>query len=361
MPNASNIDAPIVLVGPGRSGTSLLSSVFGNHADCASVGETVNFIFGIWTALHASASLIPPLVEAGRTVPDDERAGRLVREAFLTTLPDDRGDWMQKPIGVPNVLVETFRDDSGSDEAAAFYWRVLRSSFPRARYITLLRHPCDVVLSGVAHWGQDEVTLWTRFSDLARFMTHPDAPPVHAVMYDDLVGDPEKTVRELCTAVGLSFEPSMLDAFKRVHVAAPGREAPERTAFSRRHEWSGLNPAWVTTAQRDSLTALFARFGRTLDWPDAFTSAHPVSSAVQPDAERIAELETLVDHMKASFERRRLEHEARAREREAHFAQVWQEQRAWIAELERGKAWLEEQRNNWRAEAERLKRHASEN
>jgi len=359
MPNASNIDAPIILVGPGRSGTSLISNVFGHHPDCAAVGETVNFIFGIWTALHTSASMIPPLIENGQPVPDEERAGRLVREAFLTAFPDSRGRWMQKPIGVPNAVVEMFRDDPGSDEAASFYWRVFRSSFPRARYITLLRHPCDVVLSGVAHWGQDEATLWRRFSDLARFLLHADAPPIHAVLYEDLVRDPDATVRALCAAVELPFEPAMLDAFKEVHVPAPGREAPELTAYSRRHEWDTLNPAWITRAERDSLTALFTRFGRELHWPTAFLEALPAASHEPSDAERVLELERLVAHMKASFERRRLENEERVREREVHHGRIWREQRDWIAELERGKAWLEEQMTNWRAEAERLQQDAA--
>jgi hypothetical protein len=266
---------------------------------------------------------------------------------------------MQKPIGVPNAIVEMFPHDPGSDEAASFYWRVFRSSFPRARYITLLRHPCDVVLSGVAHWGQDEATLWRRFSDLARFLLHADAPPVHAVMYEDLVQNPDAAVRALCDAVELPFDPAMLAAFKQVHVPAPGREAPERTAYSRRHEWGALNPAWVTRAERESLTALFARFGRDLDWPEAFLEERAAASHEISAAERVQELERLVAHMKASFERRRLENEERAREREAHHGRIWREQRDWIAELERGKAWLEEQMNNWRAEAERLQRGAA--
>jgi hypothetical protein len=359
MPNASNVDAPIVLIGPGRSGTSLISSVFENHSECAFVGETGNLIFGIWTALHVSASLIPLLVEGDAAVPDDERAGRLVRQAFVTTFPNDRARWMQKPIGVPNAIVEMFPADPGSDEAASFFWRVLRSSFPRARYITLLRHPCDVVLSGVSHWGQDEVTLWTRFSDLARFMTHADAPPLHPVFYDDLVREPETIVRALSDAVELEFQPAMLDAFKKVHAAAPGREEPARTAYSRRREWDALDPAWIKPAQRDALTALFAKFGRPLEWPSSFTAARVGATRVLSDAERVVELEALVQHMKASFERRRLEHEEQARARETHFARVWNEQRNWIAELERGKAWLEEQRDNWQREAERLLNEAS--
>jgi hypothetical protein len=190
-------------------------------------------------------------------------------------------------------------------------------------------------------------------------------------MYDDLVREPEATVRALCEAVDLDFHAAMLEAFREVHVAAPGRDDPARTAYSRRHEWDALDPSWVTPEQRAALSALFARFDRALDWPTHFTAGQVPARRTVSDAERTVELETLLAHMKASFERRRLEYEERTRAREAEYAaqsrareadvaRVWNEQRDWIAELERGKAWLQEQVDNWRGEAERLQRGTSD-
>src|SRR5580700_8692261 len=124
MPNATTVDAPVTLLGSGRSGTSLVASLFQHHPDCAVVGETANVIFGIWTALRSSAPFVAPLVADGQAVPDDERAGRLVRAAFQATFPDDRHAWMQKPIGVPKVLMDRFGEEAGRSEAGTLYWRV---------------------------------------------------------------------------------------------------------------------------------------------------------------------------------------------------------------------------------------------
>src|SRR5438552_8815533 len=172
MPNRHNIDAPITLVGFGRSGSSLVSDVFDRHPDVRFVGETVNLIFGSWYALEYSSGNIPALHEGRRWVPEEERAGRVVRETFLTCFPDNRRYWFHKPSDVPTTVISRFDETQWSD-AAEWFWKVMHASFPKGTFFTILRHPCDIVLSGKGYWGYDELTMWWSLGYMAYLLAHP--------------------------------------------------------------------------------------------------------------------------------------------------------------------------------------------
>jgi Sulfotransferase family len=373
MPNPLNVDAPIILIGAGRSGTSLVSRIFDLHPDCSTVGETANLIFGTWEAVALSSASIAPLIEADAWVPEETRAGRVVRQAFLSCFSDDKPRWMQKPIGVPKALGDRF-EDVWSDKAGAWYWRVMRSAFPRARYVAIVRHPCDAVLSGRSKWGFSERSLWNALATIGAYLT----PPVrHVVRYEDLVGAPEPTVRALCQAVDLTFEPAMLDAFRDIHVPAPGRADPAQSGFSRQDEWTMLEPSQLEAGARRLITETYERLAGGLEWPAHLrTEGAPrppeadASAGLDPRQVEIGRLgvrleQLMVDHAyelglrDQAWQRReqelfakqqRREHEFAARERE--LAGLWAEQKAWIEQLEKVKLWLEQQVANWRRLAE---------
>jgi hypothetical protein len=381
MPNAANIDSPIVLIGAGRSGTSLVSKIFDLHPDCVGVGETANLIFGPWRAVELSSASIAPLVEHDAWVAEAERAGRVVRQTFLTCFPDDRAHWMQKPIGVPKAVSDRF-DDELSPEAAAWYWQVLTTSFPRARCLAILRHPCDVVLSARSRWGFSDRSLWRMIAVISSYLLHPDSPVRWVVRYDDLVTAREASVRRLCDAAELPFLPDMLAGFDDVHVPAPGREDLSQSGFTRRVDWSALDPLQLHPSQRELITAAFDRFAGGLEWPAHFDGQPSSADAAagpspSPEALELRRLRVQVTQLSQSVERamfdhaevmrrrdeawqqrertfgdewRRREHEFAAREREA--TRLWQEQQDWIAELERVKVWLQEQLDYWRKRAE---------
>lgn len=364
MPNRANITRPIVLIGVGRSGTSLVSRLFDLHPECSMVGETANLIFGPWQAVAVSSSTIAPLVEHDRWVSEDERAGRVVRETFLTCFPDDRAYWMQKPIGVPRAVADRF-ENIASAEAAAWYWRVMQSAFPDARFIGILRHPCDVVLSGREWWGFSESSLWFGLAALSGYLTHPDSPVHHVLRYERLVADPDREVRALCDAAEIPFHPEMLAGFDDVHVPVPGREKPGGSGYSRRDDWSSLDPAQFDPAHRLTISAAFERFGGAIDWPTHLDTLEKSSADVTVN--EVDRLRMEVGQLARQIERlmydhaddRRKHHEAwQAREhefaaRERELGALWVEQKAWIEELERVKAWLEQQVANWRELAEK--------
>jgi hypothetical protein len=92
----------------------------------------------------------------------------------------------------------------------------IMAAYPDARFVHLLRDPRDCAAalllekqrrrSGVARW----TASWLVSAVLAR--EHAERYPVAylVVRYEDLVAEPERTVRHLCHALGERFEPAML-------------------------------------------------------------------------------------------------------------------------------------------------------
>ena len=268
MPNDENVQSPVTLVAFGRSGTSLVSACFDRHSEFASAGETASLVFGTWHAAESAVPLIPPAVEGGEWIPADEMAARAVRRVLTTLVPSDAPRWFQKPIGLPSYIQPKFGYDW--DAAASWYWKVMRSSFPKAKYFTVLRHPCDVVLSACSYWGYDQSSVWWSYAYLSYILAHAASPVEYAVRYEELVEDPEAALRGLCAYVDAPFEEAMLEACSEIHAPVKGREALNRSEISRRAAWDGLNPASADPVFVGSVLDLFARFGEEPEMPPGF-------------------------------------------------------------------------------------------
>ena len=102
MPNADNIACPITLIANGRSGTSLVMHILGDHPDVDACGETQQVLTGVWHAAERMKGIIRPDQTLDQDAPHDVRCGKAVRAAFLATFPDTgAAEWFHKPIGVP--------------------------------------------------------------------------------------------------------------------------------------------------------------------------------------------------------------------------------------------------------------------
>jgi Sulfotransferase family len=271
MPNQDNIEAPVTLVSFGRSGTTVVSNVFEKHPEFSSVGETSNLIFGSWRAVEASAGTTPPSSQVNPGLSKEERISRTVHQVFLTFLPDERPRWFQKPIHVPEVLSSILEDENLWADAADWYWKVMRSVFPNAQYLTTLRHPCDVILSAKSFWGYGEVGLWRSMGFMAYLLTHPASPVQYAVHFESLFHAREETVRELFAYLEVPFYNEVLGAFSVVHVPSKGREKLDQGLATRRSEWERLDPAKVKLSYVRHIERLFEKFGYSIEWPTHFT------------------------------------------------------------------------------------------
>jgi hypothetical protein len=366
MPNERNIDAPITLVGSGRSGTTLLLRAFGQHPDIGITGETTNLIFDVWESVAATTILLPPLWRDGVAASVDERAALAVRQVLLTLCPDARPRWFQKPLGIPKALNARFGKGDRWSESAAWFWRRLQRTFPHARYFTVLRHPCDVVLSGAAYWGHDQATLWRSAGWMAYLLGHPESLVKQAIFYDDLVTDPEATLRRLFSDLDLPFDACVLRAFSQVHAPSQGRSRLDQLSVTRRAEWDQLNPNYARAEYVQPHLALFRRFGRELELPapfDRLQAAAAPAPAAAPNTTAAAaaqdEVRDLVAGLNGQIEALHLDYRRRLHEallenhaQSLEAARIWREQQAALRQLQDDKAWLDRQAAAWHTEAE---------
>ncbi len=86
--------------------------------------------------------------------------------------------------------------------------------FPDAQFLHIVRDGCDVVYSGLrgGFFGsiEDAAKRWLHVESQTRRFAERHAYCSHNLRYEDLVTDPEGTIRGVCTFLGVDFEPSML-------------------------------------------------------------------------------------------------------------------------------------------------------
>ncbi len=273
MPNPENVCAPLSLVAYGRSGTSVLQAVFEAHPMFEVAGETTELIFGAHLAVEMSRDLI-----RGQTDPGGEylsqpmRAALAARAALLSILPSDKPHWMQKPIGLPMLRPYA----QGPDKSAGlngpcppeWYWSVLKNVFPKGRYFTVLRQPCDVVLSAIDYWGWDERVVWQNLADHCRILMHEASQVEYAVNFENLVEDPEAAITRLFEKFEIPWHDCVMCAMKKIHVPGKGRANINPRQMSRRDQWRRLNPSAVPPGAILDIDRLWHKFDLSFELPD---------------------------------------------------------------------------------------------
>ncbi|TDB93253.1 sulfotransferase [Actinomadura sp. 7K534] len=108
----------------------------------------------------------------------------------------------------------------------ALIWRRLAAAWPEARYLFLLRHPASIVESVLARRkGSAPETV---VPEILRYAEHIEearnALPGLTVRYEELTAEPERVTTEICSYLGVEWEPGMLDYGRLSH-------GPYRAAF----------------------------------------------------------------------------------------------------------------------------------
>lgn len=230
------------IVGTGRSGTTLLQAMLASHPRIFIPPETR--FFGVTD---------PDLVLGGTA----RRAGDLDRY-LASAIPD----WTRREFGVSESDMRARLTGSDLSTRAVFLalaaaWadrtgkprigektpnheksvRRIRTVFPEARFIQIIRDPRDVVISKRDHRLQGHGSL-VRYARSMRKVYDRHAvyartlpPEVYtAIRYEDLVANPESELRRLCAFLGESFDPTML----RYH------ERPDKGFAGFEGEWKNL-------------------------------------------------------------------------------------------------------------------------
>lgn len=234
---------PLFIVGPARSGTTLVETIMSRHQAVLPLGESMQI-----PGAEASARRHLGLGQEATGLPSV--ATRLRRDWINASAESMVRSWNTQAGGRPVRLVIDKLPDN------ALLLGLVARLFPKARVIHMRRHPLDSGLSNyLQHYGNgqgfssrldwiglrirqisDSMALWKRSLDL-EFLD---------VSYEKLVSNPEPEIRRLTTFAGLDWTDQFLspqDASRAVFTASKWqvRQPIYRSSVSR---WIPYEP-WL--------------------------------------------------------------------------------------------------------------------
>ncbi len=215
-------EKPFFIVGPPRSGTTLLRFILSSHPRLYVPAET-----GFLPFLNINPDAVLTVLQLGRLL---EKIGRLNTEwanlvedipTFSESLPSPR---------LPHVLDALYRKmiapqgaHRWGDKTPSYvrYLPAIQNIFSEAQFIHLIRDGRDATLSAREKWSAYQRVYMTDIYLLMQWVQNVQAGQAfgrkqnnrtyYEIRYENLVLDPESTLKDLCDFLGESFHPAMLD------------------------------------------------------------------------------------------------------------------------------------------------------
>jgi hypothetical protein len=236
----------IFITGASRSGTTLLSFVLRNHREVFGLKELQYFgqswdpregqrLFSRRQSIAAAAAIFSCQehgILSATIAPQHRRSA--------TDLVDGLGEAAANPAVLFAAAVHQLAQASGKQIPCEqtpryiFYARALLEIYPAAQIVHMVRDPRAVMASQKMRWRRrrlaadgvkvpryQSLRVWVNYHPytVARLWSQATSaalslaqhPRVTLVRFEDLLQDPETTVRQLCGRLGLSYDEKMLD------------------------------------------------------------------------------------------------------------------------------------------------------
>jgi hypothetical protein len=249
MEEATMTPRPILIVGSGRSGTSVLTWALGQHPNIITTPET-NWLSALasWSdGLYQLGNWVKPAGHLALwNVQQDaflEQLGlasdMIVRNTFEARFPKRHltleDAWQQEDLAwFRSVHDPKTRWVDGTPSSSGFA-TILGRMFPDARFINLVRRPSDVVRSWLAFTGRDaglakaqsvveHVYHGQRAGYLARAAFENRA---NSIIFENLVKHPEIEMRRILAFVDEEYTPACIEPIlgKQINSSGDGRKA----------------------------------------------------------------------------------------------------------------------------------------
>jgi hypothetical protein len=223
-------EKPIFIVGAPRSGTTLLAAMLASHSRLSCGPETHFFR---WLSNTDVQQLTAPdqwpdnalefVCSISRTnFSDDQRSllidhYQLSRDQIRTHLNIQSPSVAAMLSSVTALYMQQMGKKRWAEKTPDHieYLQLIRTFFPQAQIIRILRDPRDVILSlSKVSWGVasllEGAIFWKRQDDLSRNFFEID-PHSYSLRFEDLILSPKIELEKLCQFLGEAFEPAMLD------------------------------------------------------------------------------------------------------------------------------------------------------
>ena len=228
------IARPIIIIGAGRSGTSLLDAMLGAHPQIAMYGELDGTIDQMWRLFWripaAEAHRSRRIDTIRRETPEPPGIGdaeifarvrdleRLERERVAGIIRDS----LDRLYGIEAApercwgFKEIWAGDAGVPD-----WQAIDTVFPEALYLHLIRHPFDFARSS-ADWQRlsfDRAQLQADLAAWLRYLTMNGARAETGrylrLTYEALLADPVAALSAPLERLGLGWDPACATALGR--------------------------------------------------------------------------------------------------------------------------------------------------
>ncbi|NMP22461.1 sulfotransferase [Sulfobacillus harzensis] len=254
--------SPIFVTGMPRSGTTLLASLLNAHSQVAITPET-DYFNRVWKPLARRGGLQNwPFVEEVLQSFFSKPSVKLMELPEEDLIARFHEKWQQGILTHADMLSEMLSLYARRRQKAVWgektpdhfmYVPVIKQVFPASRVVVIVRDPRDVHLSlEKLPWSRgnslNHALQWRGYQSLARAYCLKYGFEFVQIRYEDLIADPEATLRYLCEKLELPFEPEMLNRYGQELLFDPNRE-PWKLGAARtidpnnRNKWRQRMPA----------------------------------------------------------------------------------------------------------------------
>jgi amino acid adenylation domain-containing protein len=294
----------LFVLSPPRSGSTLTRILLGGHPKLFAPPELQLLLFDNLAdrssffqgrmAFYLEGAL-RALMEA-RSISFDE-ANFIINSMTLSGITTKEFyTYLQESIS-PAMLV----DKSASYAMDPWTLSRMEEDFEEPFYIHLVRHPAPTIRSYI-ETRQDqgsffydheldvqdlaELVWLTSHENIVSFLKRVPPDRQYRLRYETLVEDPEKELRLLCAAIGLSYAPEMLDAYdhRSRRMTDPARPGSLMVGDTKFHEHKGIEKQGAQSAATDgwpnTINDLTQKLAQQFGY-DIESSGSPVSKTQQ--------------------------------------------------------------------------------
>lgn len=223
MPNQTNIQRPITLIGLGRSGTSAMTEILSYHPDIDNIGEGSPMVWDIYESVRLASLNMRYPTSLHKDITRKSLPEKAVCDLFLSSFYSDKPAWVVKLIGPIGRMTDLF-DSRESDEAFVdWYFGTLNACFPQAHILTIVRDPIEYARSARRYWGTSFKNVIRDLQFMSVLLRSGRLEDSNILSFSEFRRAPQATINSIIDQCGLASLDFPEAAFSTQYAANQGK------------------------------------------------------------------------------------------------------------------------------------------